>query len=105
MRNPRRRRERRGGTWRAPLPSSIAAAGKGANEQIQGLDLATDSATEPRRRSPAEALFLPRIAVHVIAVLLPEPRRIRRAQLDPAQPLGGLQQVKTRHQPAQRPAV
>src|SRR5258705_13599150 len=61
----------------------------------------------PRRMypSPPESLFRPRIAVHVIAVLLPESRRIRGPQLDAANPLGTFPQIEPRHQPPQRPAM
>src|SRR5687768_4475517 len=54
---------------------------------------------------PPEPLLRPRVAVHVIPVLLPEARRVRRAELDAADPLGALPQVQPRDQPAQRPAV
>src|SRR5688500_5842424 len=55
--------------------------------------------------SPPIPLLAPRIPVHVVAVLFPEPGRVGGAEFDPADPLGALPQVQPRHQAAQRPAV
>src|SRR3954454_9737070 len=49
------------------------------------------------------ALLAPRVAAVVVAVLLPEPGAVPRAQRDPADPLGALPEVQVRHQHAHRP--
>src|SRR4051812_21041274 len=51
------------------------------------------------------ALLAPGVAAVVVAVLLPEPGAVPRAQRDPADPLGALPEVQVRHQHARRPAV
>src|SRR6266545_840940 len=54
---------------------------------------------------PAVALFLPRIAAHVVAVLLPEAWPVAGHELQAADPLGALPEVEVRHEQPQRPAV
>src|SRR5262249_60254096 len=59
-------------------------------------------------KSLSEPLFLPRIAAHVIAPVLPflpETGPVLVHQLDAADPLGALPGVKPRHDQAQRIAV
>src|SRR5215213_8221161 len=51
------------------------------------------------------ALLAPGVAAVVVAVLLPEPRAVPRAQRDPADPLGALPEVQVRHEHAHRPTV
>src|SRR6185503_65628 len=44
------------------------------------------------------ALFRPRIAAHVIAVLLPEARQVIRQELEAAHPLRALPEIQMRYQ-------
>src|SRR5438445_10117397 len=50
-------------------------------------------------------LLRPRVRVHVIAVLLPEARRVDVEELEGAQPLARLPEVELRQHEAHRPAV
>src|SRR5215471_1776516 len=66
---------------------------------------------EARRRRrgtrllPAVALFLPGVAAHVVAVLLPEAWAIAGHELQATHPLGALPEVQVRDEQPQRPAV
>src|SRR5215210_3698239 len=51
------------------------------------------------------ALLAPRVPAVVVAVLLPEPGAVPRAQRDPADPLGALPEVQVRHEHPHRAAV
>src|SRR5579864_3543375 len=55
--------------------------------------------------SLAETLFLPRIAVHVVAVALPETRLIVIQKLDACYPLRALPGVELRHDQSRGTAV
>src|SRR5262249_44307745 len=55
-------------------------------------------------RSP-KTFFLPRVAAHVVAALLPVAGPICLEQLDAAYPLGALPRIEPRHHQAQRVAV
>src|SRR6266545_4644278 len=50
-------------------------------------------------------LLAPWIAVVVVAVLLPEARRVLGAQRQPAHPLRALPEIEVRHEQTRRPAV
>src|SRR5712692_7122555 len=54
---------------------------------------------------PPVSFLGPRIAAHVVAVLLPEARAIAVHELQAADPLGALPEVQVRHEQTQRPAV
>src|ERR1700730_6377315 len=54
---------------------------------------------------PPVALFGPRVAAHVIAVLLPETGLVAVHELEPAHPLGALPEVQVGHEQTQRPTV
>ena len=57
------------------------------------------------RSVAAVALFLPRVAIHVIAVRLPEARRVLVHQPQPAHPLGAFPEVQMRHEQPRRATV
>src|SRR5437762_5579588 len=58
-----------------------------------------------RQAAPAVPLFGPRVAAHVIAVLLPEARQVLRQELEAPDPLGALPEVEVRYEEPRRPAV
>src|SRR5690242_16796313 len=58
------------------------------------------------RQPPAPvALFLPGVAPHVIAVLLPESRQVLIEQLEASHPFRALPEIEMRHEQSRRPAV
>ena len=63
------------------------------------------TARRPRGAYLPVAFFRPRIAVAVVAVLLPEARLVVGEELDAADPLGALPGVEPRDDQAQGPAV
>src|SRR5262245_46411882 len=74
----------------------------------------SSSALSRRRASPlarsassvaSVPLLFPRVAVHVVAVGLPEAGLVVVAQLEPAHPLGALPEVEVRNEQPRGPAV
>src|SRR5690606_17389063 len=53
----------------------------------------------------AEALFLPRVGIVVVAVALPEAEPVVRRELEAADPLGALPEVALGHDEPERPSV
>src|SRR3954471_15116024 len=58
-----------------------------------------------RASAVAEALFLPRVGVVILAVPLPEAELVVVEELEPADPLGALPEVALRDEEAERVAV
>src|SRR5256886_17249164 len=54
---------------------------------------------------PTVSLFLPRIAPHMVPVLLPKTGHVLFQELEAAHPLGALPEVEVRHEQAGGPAV